>query len=156
MKLTSAYGGTEFGPPTYPTRRAPGENGWEYVSLSEDIQVNWEPQGDGTYECQFLVCLVHQRITHRILIANFRPIQTTRSQWRIWITRRDMPLQTSSCRTLLRQVSGRCTLFLDRQVKLSLTLIFFNSVGRKDDVIIHTSGEKTVPAPMENVIAHSP
>ncbi|KAH9475986.1 putative NRPS-like protein biosynthetic cluster [Psilocybe cubensis] len=29
-------------------------------------------------------------------------------------------------------------------------------VGRKDDVIVHTSGEKTVPAPIENVLMSSP
>ncbi len=29
------------------------------------------------------------------------------------------------------------------------------SVGRIDDVIIHSSGEKTVPAPMENTILSS-
>ncbi|KIJ33995.1 hypothetical protein M422DRAFT_52206 [Sphaerobolus stellatus SS14] len=33
---------------------------------------------------------------------------------------------------------------------------FWKIVERKDDVIIHTSGEKTVPAPMENIISHSP
>ena len=30
------------------------------------------------------------------------------------------------------------------------------SVGRLDDVLIHSSGEKTVPAPMETVIGASP
>lgn len=30
------------------------------------------------------------------------------------------------------------------------------SVGRKDDVIVHTSGEKTVPAPMEDILMSSP
>jgi hypothetical protein len=29
------------------------------------------------------------------------------------------------------------------------------SVGRVDDVIIHSSGEKTVPAPMEDIILSS-
>ncbi|TRM56543.1 hypothetical protein BD626DRAFT_519015 [Schizophyllum amplum] len=29
-------------------------------------------------------------------------------------------------------------------------------VGRKDDVIVHSTGEKTVPAPMENVVLASP
>ncbi|KJA21774.1 hypothetical protein HYPSUDRAFT_216112 [Hypholoma sublateritium FD-334 SS-4] len=29
-------------------------------------------------------------------------------------------------------------------------------VGRKDDVIVHTSGEKTVPAPMENILLSHP
>lgn len=31
-----------------------------------------------------------------------------------------------------------------------------DSIGRADDVIILASGEKTVPAPMESVIASSP
>jgi len=30
------------------------------------------------------------------------------------------------------------------------------SVGRLDDVLIHSSGEKTVPAPMESAIGASP
>ncbi|KAF8194922.1 hypothetical protein BJ912DRAFT_1056817 [Pholiota molesta] len=33
---------------------------------------------------------------------------------------------------------------------------FWKIVGRKDDVIIYTSREKTVPAPMENIISNSP
>jgi long-subunit acyl-CoA synthetase (AMP-forming) len=38
-----------------------------------------------------------------------------------------------------------------------LILLFLDgSVGRADDVIILASGEKTVPAPMESVIASSP
>ncbi|EGO19943.1 hypothetical protein SERLADRAFT_418199 [Serpula lacrymans var. lacrymans S7.9] len=34
--------------------------------------------------------------------------------------------------------------------------LVINSVGRADDVIIHASGEKTVPAPMENIIMTGP
>ncbi|KAF8154567.1 hypothetical protein B0H34DRAFT_661311 [Crassisporium funariophilum] len=33
---------------------------------------------------------------------------------------------------------------------------FWKIVGRKDDVIIHSTGEKTVPAPMENIVMNSP
>ncbi|KAJ3503559.1 hypothetical protein NLJ89_g8377 [Agrocybe chaxingu] len=33
---------------------------------------------------------------------------------------------------------------------------FWKIIGRKDDVIVHTSGEKTVPAPMEDVLMSSP
>jgi hypothetical protein len=36
-----------------------------------------------------------------------------------------------------------------------LTMILL-SVGRRDDVIIHTSGEKTVPGPMEDILMSSP
>jgi hypothetical protein len=31
----------------------------------------------------------------------------------------------------------------------------FTSVGRIDDVVIHSSGEKTVPAPIEDVVMGS-
>lgn len=37
-----------------------------------------------------------------------------------------------------------------------LTFHFGGSVGRKDDVIVLASGEKTVPAPMESIITSSP
>jgi hypothetical protein len=30
------------------------------------------------------------------------------------------------------------------------------SVGRVDEMIVHSSGEKTVSAPMENIVASSP
>jgi hypothetical protein len=32
----------------------------------------------------------------------------------------------------------------------------YRSVGRLDDVLVHSSGEKTVPAPMETLIGSSP
>lgn len=37
-----------------------------------------------------------------------------------------------------------------------LFMSLFYSVGRLDDVIIHTSGEKTVPLPMESVMMSNP
>ena len=37
-----------------------------------------------------------------------------------------------------------------------MLLFLDESVGRADDVIILASGEKTVPAPMESIIASSP
>lgn len=37
-----------------------------------------------------------------------------------------------------------------------LTFVGVFSVGRLDDVLIHASGEKTVPAPMETLIGSSP
>lgn len=35
-------------------------------------------------------------------------------------------------------------------------LTSFNSVGRLDDVIVLSNGEKTVPPPMEDIVAASP
>jgi acyl-coenzyme A synthetase/AMP-(fatty) acid ligase len=57
VKLSPVYGGTEFGGPTYMLSR-PGydpENDWEWMSLDDRMNVRWDPQGDGTYECQLLV-----------------------------------------------------------------------------------------------------
>lgn len=55
----SVYGGTEFGAPAYYTRQPPrtseSDHPWEYLSFDEKINVHLEPQGDGTYELQFLV-----------------------------------------------------------------------------------------------------
>lgn len=36
---------------------------------------------------------------------------------------------------------------------MSLIKIINDSVGRLDDVIVHTSGEKTVPGPIEGIIS---
>jgi acyl-coenzyme A synthetase/AMP-(fatty) acid ligase len=56
--LAPIYGATEFGGPTYMSRRPGGtENDWEWMSIDERTGIRWEPQGDGTYECQFIVRL---------------------------------------------------------------------------------------------------
>lgn len=58
VTLSPVYGGTEFGGPTYMARRPGGESDWEWMSLDARTSVRWESQGDGTYECQFLVRLL--------------------------------------------------------------------------------------------------
>lgn len=59
VKLVSIYGGTEFGAPAYATRQPPrtseSDHPWEYMTFDENINVHFEPQGDGTYELQFMV-----------------------------------------------------------------------------------------------------
>ena len=55
VKLISAYGGTEFGVPTLPFKRKGDEEDWAYMEFSDRTKIRWVPQGDGTYECQFLV-----------------------------------------------------------------------------------------------------
>ncbi|KAJ7612097.1 putative aminoadipate reductase [Roridomyces roridus] len=54
----------------------------------------------------------------------------------------------------LDDVSGYATsdLFVNHPEKKHLWKI----IGRVDDVIMHSSGEKTVPGPMENIVASSP
>lgn len=56
--------------------------------------------------------------------------------------------------TLRRRTSGRCQFHLVILRGIFTQLKY--SIGRMDDVIIHASGEKTVPAPMEEVIMSSP
>ncbi|KAF5322455.1 hypothetical protein D9619_001794 [Psilocybe cf. subviscida] len=120
VKLSPVYGGTEFGGPTYMLSR-PGydpENDWEWMSLDDRMNVRWDPQGDGTYECQLLTCE-----THQLSVEN-------------------MPGEKGY---------ATADLFIPHPVVPN----YWKIVGRKDDVIIHTSGEKTVPAPMENIIMTS-
>ena len=55
VRLNPGYGGTEFGSPTYALPRKGDEDDWAYMEFSERSKVRWVSQGDGTYECQFLV-----------------------------------------------------------------------------------------------------
>ncbi|KAF8179468.1 putative aminoadipate reductase [Pholiota molesta] len=119
VKLSTSYGGTEFGAPCASSIREGDEQDWEYVEFSERSKVRWVPQGNGLYECQFIIC-----DTHHISVEN------------------------------LSDVRGYATsdLFVPHPTKNYLWKI----VGRIDDVIIHSSGEKTVPPPMENILYSSP
>ncbi|KAG6878934.1 putative NRPS-like protein biosynthetic cluster [Termitomyces sp. T32_za158] len=119
IKLHPGYGATEFGSPTYAIPRPGDENDWAYMEFSERCEVRWVPQGDGTFECQFLTT-----DTHSLAVEN------------------------------LPDVRGYATsdLFEPHPTKPYLWKI----VGRIDDVVIHSSGEKTVPAPMEDIVLSSP
>ncbi|KAH9476002.1 putative NRPS-like protein biosynthetic cluster [Psilocybe cubensis] len=119
VKLSPIFGGTEFGAPTYLKRRSGGYGDWEWISMDECVRIRWDPQGDGTYECQFLTSPDHQ-----LSVENMPDIKGYAS----------------------------ADLFIPHPTVPN----FWKIVGRKDDVIIHSSGEKTVPAPMENIILNSP
>ncbi|KAG6914129.1 putative NRPS-like protein biosynthetic cluster [Tephrocybe rancida] len=67
---------------------------------------------------------------------------------------KDMQPPMSLCLIQRVKISGKC-----RSLKLKQVyniLMHIDSVGRIDDVIVHSSGEKTVPAPMENIVLSSP
>ncbi|KAG6896169.1 putative NRPS-like protein biosynthetic cluster, partial [Termitomyces sp. T32_za158] len=119
IRLNPGYGGTEFGSPTYAIPRPGDESDWAYMEFSDRSEVRWVPQGDGTFECQFLTT-----DTHSLAVEN------------------------------LPDVRGYATsdLFEPHPTKPYLWKI----VGRIDDVVIHSSGEKTVPAPMEDIVMSSP
>jgi hypothetical protein len=82
--LAPIYGATEFGGPTYMSRRPGGtENDWEWMSIDERTGIRWEPQGDGTYECQFIVRQFY--VCFELLHTNnqfFRPDQREPSSLR--------------------------------------------------------------------------
>ncbi|KAF8868636.1 acetyl-CoA synthetase-like protein [Gymnopilus junonius] len=48
VKMVTSYGGTEF-----------GRDDWDFVEFDHRCKVRWVPQGDGTYECQFLKIETH-------------------------------------------------------------------------------------------------
>ena len=155
VKLNPGYGGTEFGSPTYAIPRKGDENDWAYMEFSERASIRWVPQGDGTYECQFLVSDIP-----------FKPVSMLTFRLS---DQRNVP---TFCRGF-GGCSGLCHLGslgetsdeklsvenVRSELKISPRLVIPNSwlsVGRIDDVIIHSSGEKTVPAPMEDIILSSP
>ena len=46
-------------------------------------------------------------------------------------------------------------LFSRQAEKLINSFLHFDSVGRIDDVVIHSSGEKTVPTPIKDIVMSS-
>ncbi|KAG6810396.1 putative NRPS-like protein biosynthetic cluster [Tricholoma furcatifolium] len=119
VKLNPGYGGTEFGSPTHAIPRPGDEQDWAYMEFSKRSNVRWVPQGDGTYECQFLTTE-----THSLPVENLPDVRgyATSDLWE--------PHPTKD--------------------------YLWKIVGRIDDVVIHSSGEKTVPAPMEDIVMSSP
>ncbi|KDR79170.1 hypothetical protein GALMADRAFT_1363110 [Galerina marginata CBS 339.88] len=115
--ITPVYGATEFGAPTHFFRKEGDEKDWEYLAFSDIARIRWDPQGDGTYESQFLVF-------HQVSVEN------------------------------LSDVKGYAT--SDLWVPHPTKPYFWKIVGRRDDVIVHTSGEKTVPAPIEDILMSNP
>lgn len=56
VTLRPLYGGTEFGINTRFTPIALNDtDDWEYMQFHDHMNIRWIPQGDGSYECQFLV-----------------------------------------------------------------------------------------------------
>ena len=69
----------------------------------------------------------------------------------------DMQRQIFLLDIQLRITFGNCEISASSSaVCKKETYGFYSSVGRIDDVVIHSSGEKTVPAPIEDVVMGSP
>ncbi|KAJ7257509.1 putative aminoadipate reductase [Mycena haematopus] len=119
VNLRDVYGGTEFGAVSAVIPFKGDEKYWDYLRFSDEINVQWESQGDGTFECQFLTT-----DKHTLSVENMKGVKgyATSDLWMPHPERKHL----------------------------------WKMVGRIDDVIVHTSGEKTVPAPMEDIILSSP
>ncbi|KAJ3994751.1 putative aminoadipate reductase [Lentinula boryana] len=118
VRLRAIYGLTEAGSPSTWSMED-GFEDWSWHRFPEGPHIRWIPQGDGTFEIQFLTT-----DTYRVSVEN------------------------------IPGVPGYATsdLWVPHPSKPGLWSI----VGRLDDVIIHSSGEKTVPAPFEDVVNKSP
>jgi hypothetical protein len=150
VKLNPGYGGTEFGSPTWAIPKKGDENEWAYMEFSERSNVRWVPQGDGTYECQFLVRHFFS-LQFRFFMWGIRRLKHMLCLSKTFLTFEDMLQPIFGRDTLRKTISGKCTRFrVPSRLSLNKT-----SVGRIDDVVIHSSGEKTVPAPMEDIIMSS-
>ena len=57
VRIAPVYGATEFGVLTHVSHNKGDETDWEYMAFSDRCKIRWEPQGDGTFEAQFLVCI---------------------------------------------------------------------------------------------------
>ncbi|KAG6835248.1 putative NRPS-like protein biosynthetic cluster [Arthromyces matolae] len=139
VRLRSAYGGTEFGSPGNITSLDGEDKDWEYIRFGSDrVNIRWVPQGDGTFECQFL-----SSEKHRPMVLNLP---------------NDEGYATSDLFAKHPKKDDLWKMCVSRNSSVPTILIgsITDSVGRVDDVIVHASGEKTVPAPMEDVIMSSP
>ncbi|KAJ3773057.1 putative aminoadipate reductase [Lentinula raphanica] len=117
VPINIGYGGTEFG--VVSELRFDQLESWEYIEFNASVKIRWVPQGDGTFEAQFLTHKAHQPAVENLPDVLgyassdlFKPHPTIPNLWKI--------------------------------------------IGRLDDVIIHSNGEKTVPAPIENTISADP
>ncbi|KAJ3918426.1 acetyl-CoA synthetase-like protein [Lentinula edodes] len=118
VHICSVYGGTEFGCVTT-LKLTEDRNEWQWHRFSEEIEISWLPQGDGTFECRFLAVDSHALAVENM--SNPRGYATS-------------------------------DLFVPHPTKQGLWKI----VGRVDDVVVLSTGEKCVPAPMENTLLMSP
>ncbi|KAF8215632.1 putative nonribosomal peptide synthetase [Mycena galopus ATCC 62051] len=73
VNIAPIYGATEFGAPTIVKRRQAeldaGE--WAWLRFSDRVNIRWEPQGDGTFECQFLTVPE----THQVSVENLPDVK---------------------------------------------------------------------------------
>lgn len=81
MPVYACYGGTEYGAHSIvfdaddsqgPDAPVKTSMDWQWMAFPDYVRCRWVPQGDGNYECQFLVCLYFLFVFHSILIVGIR------------------------------------------------------------------------------------
>ncbi|EKM52305.1 uncharacterized protein PHACADRAFT_260612 [Phanerochaete carnosa HHB-10118-sp] len=99
VRLCCVYGGTEYGVHTKildtdyslgPEASSRTKEDWEWVSFPDYPKCRWIPQGDGTYELQFLTCEGHTPAIENLPDARgyatsdlFVPHPTKKGLWKI-------------------------------------------------------------------------
>ncbi|KXN91379.1 Long-chain-fatty-acid--CoA ligase [Leucoagaricus sp. SymC.cos] len=129
VNLNSIYGLTELGPASRFQVQRGREKDWEWLEMTPRIDFEWVSQGDGTYECHALGDGTYE--CHALNSKTHEVAVLNRSDKRGYAT---------------------SDLFVRHPTNDKLWKI----VGRLDEVIIHSSGEKTVPGPIEDIISTSP
>ena len=120
VTLVSGYGVTEAGPVAHPfdgfdadpsDPNARTLEDWQWQRISPLTKPRWMPQGDGTYELQFLVrklCIRANMQSNEILYRHAKLISRAS---RTCQTQRGMQLQIFGSLILPRRVYGECTFF---------------------------------------------
>lgn len=150
VNIQSLYGTTETGPLC--RYGIPRGNDWAWMEIWDKISVEWYDQGNGIYKCHCLVCEV-RLLWKFILQLPLRKENCTSLRLLIEAIRKAWFFRTYSSSIRQRAICGKCTII---SLLIYETLTLNCSVGRQDDVVIHSSGMKTLPGPMEEMITSSP
>ncbi|KAJ7089503.1 putative aminoadipate reductase [Mycena crocata] len=143
VNIVPLYGATEFGGVTLIKRsqadmRA-GE--WSWLEFSKRTNIRWVPQGDGTFECQFLTVPE----THQVAIENLPDVKgySTKDLFEKHPTKPD-----------LYRMGYRDT----EAAKWSFWLFWavFSHFHPFFGIFVMANGEKTVPGPREDAMMASP
>ncbi|KAK7007684.1 acetyl-CoA synthetase-like protein [Favolaschia claudopus] len=73
VNIVPVYGATEFGAPTVIKRRQAEIDAreWDWIRFSRHSRIRWVPQGEGTFEAQFLTV----RETHQLSVENLPDVK---------------------------------------------------------------------------------
>ncbi|ESK84561.1 nonribosomal peptide synthetase [Moniliophthora roreri MCA 2997] len=149
VRLRTIYGGTEFGQINHLRPRPGDEDDWMWMEFNvKRVGVRWVGAGAGRGE----IVLLHSE-THVPAVSNlpedlqqrFEGDKDEEEEVKGWDTG-NVVLRRDSARKLKGYVTS------DVWERHPTKPHLYRLVGRVDDVLIHSSGEKTVPGPLEKII----